>query len=175
MFNQSGRDCRTDLQFQVCFISSLLGLIALAFLLKFRVSVLKQQKNSLSLSNKLLVWNCLFLSHCYQRGSPVLCFAVSNFIISDLNIFFFTCQKECTLINGMFYFSKEITLQQIMAHLDSIRKDMVILEKSEFANLRAENEVLMHIFIQQFSCSVCCILPDVQFCGTKCKCKSNSR
>ncbi|NXL73986.1 CC90B protein, partial [Leptocoma aspasia] len=35
---------------------------------------------------------------------------------------------------------KEITLQQIMAHLDSIRKDMVILEKSEFANLRAENE-----------------------------------
>nr|XP_056714821.1 coiled-coil domain-containing protein 90B, mitochondrial [Euleptes europaea] len=35
---------------------------------------------------------------------------------------------------------QEITLQQIMAHLDSIRKDMVILEKSEFANLRTENE-----------------------------------
>ncbi|XP_021238192.1 coiled-coil domain-containing protein 90B, mitochondrial isoform X1 [Numida meleagris] len=35
---------------------------------------------------------------------------------------------------------QEITLQQIMTHLDSIRKDMVILEKSEFANLRAENE-----------------------------------
>ncbi|MGH0183980.1 UNVERIFIED_CONTAM: hypothetical protein FKN15_013809, partial [Acipenser sinensis] len=34
----------------------------------------------------------------------------------------------------------EIALQQIMAHLDAIRKDMVILEKSEFANLRAENE-----------------------------------
>nr|XP_057942084.1 coiled-coil domain-containing protein 90B, mitochondrial isoform X3 [Doryrhamphus excisus] len=29
--------------------------------------------------------------------------------------------------------------QQIMAHLDSIRKDMVILEKSDFANLRSEN------------------------------------
>ena len=29
-----------------------------------------------------------------------------------------------------------------MAHLDSIRKDMVILEKSEFANLRAENQVI---------------------------------
>ncbi|XP_068927061.1 coiled-coil domain-containing protein 90B, mitochondrial isoform X2 [Petaurus breviceps papuanus] len=27
-----------------------------------------------------------------------------------------------------------------MTHLDSIRKDMVILEKSEFANLKAENE-----------------------------------
>ncbi|XP_062052783.1 coiled-coil domain-containing protein 90B, mitochondrial isoform X5 [Lepus europaeus] len=36
--------------------------------------------------------------------------------------------------------AKEITVQQLMAHLDSIRKDMVILEKSEFANLRAENE-----------------------------------
>lgn len=35
---------------------------------------------------------------------------------------------------------QEITIQQLMAHLDSIRKDMVILEKSEFANLRAENE-----------------------------------
>ncbi|XP_072466795.1 coiled-coil domain-containing protein 90B, mitochondrial isoform X1 [Notamacropus eugenii] len=34
---------------------------------------------------------------------------------------------------------QEITVQQLMAHLDSIRKDMVILEKSEFANLRAEN------------------------------------
>ncbi|XP_038674463.1 coiled-coil domain-containing protein 90B, mitochondrial isoform X4 [Scyliorhinus canicula] len=34
----------------------------------------------------------------------------------------------------------EIMMQQIMAHLDSIRKDMVILEKSEFSNLRMENE-----------------------------------
>ncbi|XP_075994025.1 coiled-coil domain-containing protein 90B, mitochondrial [Genypterus blacodes] len=34
---------------------------------------------------------------------------------------------------------QEITLQQIMAHLDAIRKDMVILEKSDFANLRSEN------------------------------------
>lgn len=34
---------------------------------------------------------------------------------------------------------QEIMVQQIMAHLDSIRKDMVILEKSDFANLRSEN------------------------------------
>ncbi|XP_030292889.1 coiled-coil domain-containing protein 90B, mitochondrial [Sparus aurata] len=34
---------------------------------------------------------------------------------------------------------QEIALQQIVAHLDSIRKDMVILEKSEFASLRSEN------------------------------------
>ncbi|ELV12919.1 Coiled-coil domain-containing protein 90B, mitochondrial [Tupaia chinensis] len=35
---------------------------------------------------------------------------------------------------------QRIAVQQLMAHLDSIRKDMVILEKSEFANLRAEYE-----------------------------------
>ncbi|XP_035579302.1 coiled-coil domain-containing protein 90B, mitochondrial-like [Zalophus californianus] len=35
---------------------------------------------------------------------------------------------------------QEITVQQLMSDLDSIRKDMVILEKSEFANLRAENQ-----------------------------------
>ncbi|XP_049636027.1 coiled-coil domain-containing protein 90B, mitochondrial [Suncus etruscus] len=35
---------------------------------------------------------------------------------------------------------QEITVQQLMAHLDSIKKDMVILEKSEFANLREENQ-----------------------------------
>ncbi|XP_040006388.1 coiled-coil domain-containing protein 90B, mitochondrial [Xiphias gladius] len=34
---------------------------------------------------------------------------------------------------------QEIAVQQIVAHLDSIRKDMVILEKSEFASLRSEN------------------------------------
>ncbi|XP_029029386.1 coiled-coil domain-containing protein 90B, mitochondrial isoform X2 [Betta splendens] len=37
---------------------------------------------------------------------------------------------------------QEIAVQQIMAHLDSIRKDMVILEKSEFANLRSENATM---------------------------------
>lgn len=40
---------------------------------------------------------------------------------------------------------QEITVQQIIAHLDSIRKDMVILEKSEFANLRSENTVGQHL------------------------------
>uniref|UniRef100_A0A8D2DHA8 Coiled-coil domain-containing protein 90B, mitochondrial n=1 Tax=Sciurus vulgaris TaxID=55149 RepID=A0A8D2DHA8_SCIVU len=35
---------------------------------------------------------------------------------------------------------REITIQQLMVHLNSIRKDVVILQKSEFANLRAENK-----------------------------------
>ncbi|XP_023254461.1 coiled-coil domain-containing protein 90B, mitochondrial-like, partial [Seriola lalandi dorsalis] len=45
---------------------------------------------------------------------------------------------------------QEIAVQQIMAHLDSIRKDMVILEKSEFANLRSENSVPVNIYISVF-------------------------
>nr|XP_045001696.1 coiled-coil domain-containing protein 90B, mitochondrial [Jaculus jaculus] len=43
---------------------------------------------------------------------------------------------------------QKITVQQLMAHLDSIRKDMVILEKSEFANLRAENEKMKIELVQ---------------------------
>ncbi|XP_020564767.1 coiled-coil domain-containing protein 90B, mitochondrial isoform X3 [Oryzias latipes] len=39
---------------------------------------------------------------------------------------------------------QEIAVQQIMSHLDSIRKDMVILEKSEFSNLRSENTKMKH-------------------------------
>lgn len=42
---------------------------------------------------------------------------------------------------------KEIAVQQLMAHLDSIRKDMVILEKTEFANLRSENMVPIFKFL----------------------------
>ncbi|XP_025064211.1 mitochondrial calcium uniporter regulator 1 isoform X1 [Alligator sinensis] len=35
---------------------------------------------------------------------------------------------------------QEIALQQIMSHIGGVKKDMVILEKSEFSALRAENE-----------------------------------
>ncbi|XP_066124451.1 mitochondrial calcium uniporter regulator 1 isoform X1 [Saccopteryx bilineata] len=35
---------------------------------------------------------------------------------------------------------QEITLQQIMSQIASVKKDMIILEKSEFSALRAENE-----------------------------------
>ncbi|XP_039713297.1 mitochondrial calcium uniporter regulator 1 isoform X2 [Pteropus medius] len=36
--------------------------------------------------------------------------------------------------------TKEITLQQIMSQIASVKKDMIILEKSEFSALRAQNE-----------------------------------
>ncbi|XP_037668357.1 coiled-coil domain-containing protein 90B, mitochondrial-like [Choloepus didactylus] len=42
----------------------------------------------------------------------------------------------------------EITVQQLMVHLDSIRKEVVILEKSEFVNLRAENKKMKIEFDQ---------------------------
>ena len=32
-------------------------------------------------------------------------------------------------------------MQEILAHISAIRKDMVILEKSEFSSLKSENEV----------------------------------
>lgn len=49
------------------------------------------------------------------------------------------CELKCAHMHDCF--CKEIAVQQLMAHLDSIRKDMVILEKTEFANLRSENMV----------------------------------
>ncbi|XP_006811978.1 mitochondrial calcium uniporter regulator 1-like [Saccoglossus kowalevskii] len=38
---------------------------------------------------------------------------------------------------------QEIMLQQVMSHIASVKKDMVILEKSEFSALRNENEKLV--------------------------------
>ncbi|KAM8966951.1 mitochondrial calcium uniporter regulator 1 [Pelodytes ibericus] len=35
---------------------------------------------------------------------------------------------------------QEISLQQVMSHIASVKKDMIILEKSEFSALRTENE-----------------------------------
>ncbi|KFP78013.1 Mitochondrial calcium uniporter regulator 1, partial [Acanthisitta chloris] len=35
---------------------------------------------------------------------------------------------------------QEISLQQVMSHIAGVKKDMIILEKSEFSALRSENE-----------------------------------
>ncbi|XP_055437452.1 coiled-coil domain-containing protein 90B, mitochondrial isoform X2 [Bubalus kerabau] len=74
-----------------------------------------------------------FLTRLPPAGKPVKCGA-AGFVRScvlrfraPVGVFLRPCEEE-------------ITVQQLMAHLDSIRKDMVILEKSEFANLRAENQ-----------------------------------
>ena len=62
-----------------------------------------------------------------QTWSPPSCFLSSPLVLSPLLSPYLRWQ--------------EVALQQILAHLDAVRKDMVILEKSEFANLRSENEV----------------------------------
>uniref|UniRef100_A0A8C4Q615 Mitochondrial calcium uniporter regulator 1 n=1 Tax=Eptatretus burgeri TaxID=7764 RepID=A0A8C4Q615_EPTBU len=43
---------------------------------------------------------------------------------------------------------QEIALQQVMSHIAALKKDMIILEKSEFSALRNENEKMM-IELQQ--------------------------
>ncbi len=46
----------------------------------------------------------------------------------------------------MSYFNfQEILLQQVMSHIGAIKKDMIILEKSEFSNLKHEYEVTFEI------------------------------
>ena len=51
----------------------------------------------------------------------------------------------CVTVFPLKYF-QEIMLQQIMSHIGSVKKDMVILEKSEFSTLRNENEVKIYFF-----------------------------
>ena len=54
---------------------------------------------------------------------------VIGFVAQDL-------KKKCVTKSG-----QELALQQIMIHIGSLKKDMIILEKSEFLALRNENEV----------------------------------
>ncbi|XP_021116289.1 mitochondrial calcium uniporter regulator 1 isoform X6 [Heterocephalus glaber] len=52
---------------------------------------------------------------------------------------------------------QEITLQQIMSKIANVKKDMIILEKSEFSALRAENEKIkleLHQLKQQVTYSL---------------------
>lgn len=41
----------------------------------------------------------------------------------------------------LFAIPQEIMLQKIMSHIAAVKKDMIILEKSEFSALLAENDV----------------------------------
>ncbi|NWS15270.1 MCUR1 regulator, partial [Pachyramphus minor] len=43
---------------------------------------------------------------------------------------------------------QEIALQQVMSHIGGVKKDMIILEKSEFSALRSENEKIKLEFQQ---------------------------
>jgi hypothetical protein len=50
------------------------------------------------------------------------------------------------LLKGVTKSFQELAIQQVMIHIASLKKDMIILEKSEFSALRNENEVGMNSF-----------------------------
>lgn len=56
---------------------------------------------------------------------------IVNYISEDI-------KKECVTRPG-----QDLAIQQVMIHIGSLKKDMIILEKSEFSALRQENEVKM--------------------------------
>ncbi|EHB10705.1 Coiled-coil domain-containing protein 90A, mitochondrial, partial [Heterocephalus glaber] len=60
---------------------------------------------------------------------------------------------------------QEITLQQIMSKIANVKKDMIILEKSEFSALRAENEKIkleLHQLKQQVTDEVIKVRTDTK-------------
>ncbi|XP_004432165.2 PREDICTED: mitochondrial calcium uniporter regulator 1 [Ceratotherium simum simum] len=60
---------------------------------------------------------------------------------------------------------QEITLQQIMSQIANVKKDMIILEKSEFSALRAENEKIkleLHRLKQQITDEVIKVRTDTK-------------
>lgn len=61
----------------------------------------------------------------------VLVKEITNYVSGDI-------KKECVTRSG-----QDLAIQQVMIHIGSLKKDMIILEKSEFSALRNENEKLM--------------------------------
>lgn len=69
-----------------------------------------------------------------QEQAEQLCFLfkdITNYIADDI-------KNECVTRTG-----QELAIQQVMVHIGSLKKDMIILEKSEFSMLRNENEKLV--------------------------------
>ncbi|XP_061448762.1 mitochondrial calcium uniporter regulator 1 isoform X2 [Rhineura floridana] len=65
------------------------------------------------------------------QQSEIIVSALMNIISSNMNVMY---KDMVTKVQ------QEIVLQQIMSHIGVVKKDMIILEKSEFSALRAENE-----------------------------------
>ena len=81
--------------------------------------------------------NTLTESKFTNEQSETLCMLfkdIVNFISNDI-------RKECVTRPG-----QELAVQQIMIHIASLKKDMIILEKSEFSTLRNENQVMEKLF-----------------------------
>ncbi|XP_077789371.1 mitochondrial calcium uniporter regulator 1 isoform X2 [Podarcis muralis] len=65
------------------------------------------------------------------QQSEIIVSALINIINNNMNVIY---KDMVTKVQ------QEIALQQIMSHIGGVKKDMIILEKSEFSALRAENE-----------------------------------
>ncbi|XP_071660703.1 mitochondrial calcium uniporter regulator 1 isoform X3 [Patagioenas fasciata] len=75
-------------------------------------------------------------SRCGQRGftpqqSEVIVSALVKIMNTNLDMIY---KDMVTKVQ------QEIALQQVMSHIGGVKKDMIILEKSEFSALRSENE-----------------------------------
>ncbi|XP_058034759.1 mitochondrial calcium uniporter regulator 1 [Ahaetulla prasina] len=94
-------------------------------------------------------------SRCSPLGSRTLYFDTHSFVCL-LEENGFTTQQSEIIVSAIMNIMKsnmdmihkdmvtkmqqEIAVQQIMSHIGVVKKDMIILEKSEFSALRAENE-----------------------------------
>nr|XP_033790517.1 mitochondrial calcium uniporter regulator 1 isoform X2 [Geotrypetes seraphini] len=63
----------------------------------------------------------------------------SEIIVSTL-VKIINSNMDVVYMDMVIKIQQEISLQQIMSHIASVKKDMIILEKSEFSALRTENE-----------------------------------
>ena len=89
-----------------------------------------------------------------QSQAEQLCFLfkdIVNYIAEDIKKECVTkpgqVSKLCSYLNrwadkrSFKNFFQDLAIQQVMIHIGSLKKDMIILEKSEFFALRSENEV----------------------------------
>ena len=76
--------------------------------------------------------------------------SVTILLIASISLYS-TCQSLHVACNKTICWCQAMDVQQIMAHMSSIRKDMIILEKSEFSQLKYESEVLTYNFLPCFA------------------------
>jgi hypothetical protein len=71
---------------------------------------------------------------------------MSNQNVGGFKFLIFRISVLLILLKGVTKSFQELAIQQVMIHIASLKKDMIILEKSEFSALRNENEVGMNSF-----------------------------
>uniref|UniRef100_A0A8B9V388 Mitochondrial calcium uniporter regulator 1 n=1 Tax=Anas zonorhyncha TaxID=75864 RepID=A0A8B9V388_9AVES len=83
---------------------------------------------------KMLVYDSCYVLSCSgftTQQSEVIVSALVKIMNTNLDMIY---KDMVTKVQ------QEIALQQVMSHIGAVKKDMIILEKSEFSALRSENE-----------------------------------